>query len=115
MAAALLLLLFIQVETRYDTYHPNHKNIYRVANDFHIYDQGEGYAVSSAALGPVLQRDYDYFESFLRIFYLKFFFKDLVLLNQKQRIDNHDIYAVDSTFFDFFLPVLFMAARKMHL
>ncbi len=102
MAAALLILLFIQVETQYDTYHPNHKNIFRVANDFHINDQGEAYAVSSAALGPTLYKDYEYFESFLRIFYLRIFFKDFVLLTQTQRIDNRDIYAVDSTFFDFF-------------
>jgi putative ABC transport system permease protein len=101
-AAALLILLFVQTETQYDTFHPNHRSIYRVANDFQIYDQGETYAVSSAALGPALYSDYDYFESYLRIFYPGIFIKDLVLLANNQRIDNQAIYAVDSTFFDFF-------------
>lgn len=101
-AAALLILLFVQVETQYDTFHPNHRNIYRVANDFQIYDQGETYAVSSAALGPALHQDHEYFESYLRIFYPGIFFKDLVFLAKDQKINNKDIYAVDSTFFDFF-------------
>ncbi|TVQ16725.1 MAG: FtsX-like permease family protein [Bacteroidetes bacterium] len=102
MASALLIFLFIRFETTYDTYHNEHERIYRVGSDFSIHDQREGYAVSSAPLGPKLVEEFDEIESCLRIFYMRIFFRDLVFQHQNSRITERGVYAADANFFDFF-------------
>ncbi len=102
MASALLIFLFIRFETTYDTYHNEHERIYRVGSDFSIHDQREGYAVSSAPLGPMLVEEFDEIESYLRVFYMRIVFRDLVFQHQNRRITERGVYAADATFFDFF-------------
>ncbi len=102
MASALLIFLFIRFETTYDTYHNEHERIYRIGSDFGIHGQQEGYAVSAAPMAPKLVEEFDEIESYLRIFYMRIFFQDLVFQHKGQKITEKSLYAVDSTFFDFF-------------
>jgi putative ABC transport system permease protein len=102
MGSAMIIFMFLQYETTYDTQHPDYKNIYRVGTELTIFDQNQGYAVSSAAIAPKITESFDEIESYLRIFYPKFFLSDLMFYHQGQAFFDDDIFAVDSTFFDFF-------------
>jgi putative ABC transport system permease protein len=102
MASSIVILLFLHYETSYDTYHPSHNLIYRVATDLVILDHRQGYAVSSAPIAPALTADYSQIESFLRIFPSGYFLHDVVFRHEEKFLSDSGIFAVDSTFFEFF-------------
>ncbi len=102
MASAILILLFLRFETSYDNWHTNRSAIYRVGTDLQIFDQRQPYAVSSAAMAPALVKEYPQFTSYLRIFHIHYFLRNIVYQYDSQNVYEKDVYAVDSTFFDFF-------------
>ncbi|TVQ89303.1 MAG: ABC transporter permease [Bacteroidetes bacterium] len=102
MASAILILLFLRFETTYDHWHDNADRIFRVGTDLQILEQKEVYAVSSAALAPAMVNEFSEFESFLRIFHANFFLRDIIYRVDEKAFYERDIFAVDSTFFDFF-------------
>jgi putative ABC transport system permease protein len=58
LASCLLLGLFLRSELTYDQHYPNHRNIYRVANEFTINGKPEPMVMSADALGPMLKDEY---------------------------------------------------------
>ncbi len=57
-ALRLPLGLFLHSELTYDRHYPNHRNIYRVANEVVTNGRGERMAVSADAIGPMLADEY---------------------------------------------------------
>jgi putative ABC transport system permease protein len=102
MASALLIFFFLRFETSYDTFHRDHQRIYRIGTDLRVLDQKQGYAVSSAALAPALAREYHQIESFLRLFHIHYFLRDIIYQYDEVRFHEKEMFAVDSTYFDFF-------------
>jgi putative ABC transport system permease protein len=102
MASAMLIFLFLRHETSYDSYHNKHPQIYRVATDLKILDHNQLYAVSSAAIAPALYNEFEEITSFVRLFYLHYFFRDIIYQYEHQRFYEKEVFAADSTFFDFF-------------
>ena len=94
LACVIILLLHVKIETNYDRFHDNGKNIYRLQ---HIY------GFINALAGPTYARDYEDVEAFLRI--------SKWAQNQKITIDEdvlyEDILFADSNFFSFFsFPII---------
>jgi putative ABC transport system permease protein len=102
MASALLIFLFLRFETSYDTFHEDHQRIYRVGTDLRVLDQKQGYAVSSAALAPALAHEYDEIETYLRLFHVHYFLRDMIYQYNEMRFQEKEMLAVDSTYFEFF-------------
>jgi len=112
MASALIIILFLRYETSYDSYHPSHDLIYRIGTDLVILDHRQGYAVSSAPIAPAMAADYNEVESFLRIFPFNYFLHDVVFRHQEKYFTDDGIFAVDSTFFEFFSCVFLRGSAK---
>lgn len=102
MAAALLIFMYLQFESSYDTYHPGHQNIYRVASDITLSGDNQKMAINTVPLGPMLVDQVPEFTNFTRIFPVNYFFRNLTFRFQDKTFKEHGVIASDSTFFDFF-------------
>lgn len=102
MASALLILLFLRFETNYDNWHSRKDDIYRMGTAMQIFDQEQNFAVSSAGMAPLLVNEFSQLQSYVRIFHIQYFLRDLVYRYNERHIYNSEVFAVDSTFFDFF-------------
>ncbi len=58
LASCLVLGLFLRSELTYDRHYPNHRNIYRIANEYITAGKAEKFAITSDALGPMLAAEY---------------------------------------------------------
>ena len=58
LASCLLLGLFLRSELTYDQHYPNHRNIYRVVNEFTMSGRTVPMAKTADALGPMLKEEY---------------------------------------------------------
>jgi putative ABC transport system permease protein len=102
MASALLILLFLRFETTYDSWHIRKNDIYRLGTQMHILDQEQNFAVSSAGMAPLLVNEFSQLQSYVRVFHVHYFLRDLVYRYNNRHFYDSEIFAVDSTFFDFF-------------
>lgn len=103
MASAILILLFVRHETSFDKFHPGHENIYRIGTDLRLFDQQQDYAVSSAAMGPMLVSEVPEIVSCLRLFYPVYFLHNMMYrTSEGEAFFQRFVYAADSTWFDFF-------------
>jgi putative ABC transport system permease protein len=102
MASALLILLFLRFETTYDNWHTQKNDIYRLGTQMQILDQEQNFAVSSAGMAPLLVNEFPQFQSFVRVFHVHYFLRDLVYKYNNRHFYDSEVFAVDSTFFDFF-------------
>ncbi|MFQ5751118.1 MAG: ABC transporter permease, partial [bacterium] len=102
MTCCFLILLWVQDELSYDTFHENANRIYRVVR-LDNKDPGQGIARAGAPWGPALKRDYPEVENFVRF---RFFSRSLVSYGEKQFYEDEGLYA-DSTIFEVFtFPLL---------
>ena len=102
MASALLIFLYLQFETGYDTYHPEHENIYRMATYTSISGQETEIALNSLGIGPLLVESHTDFKSFTRLFPVGYFFREITYRYEDKSFKENNVFAADSTFFDFF-------------
>jgi putative ABC transport system permease protein len=102
MASALLILLFLRFETTYDSWHTRKNDIYRLGTQMHILGQEQNFAVSSAGMAPLLVNEFSQLQSYVRVFHVHYFLRDLVYRYNNRHFYDSEIFAVDSTFFDFF-------------
>ena len=103
MASAILILLFLKHETSYDKFHPGYETSYRIGTDLRLFDQQQNYAVSSAAMGPMLVSEVPEIVSSLRVFYPIYFLHNMIYRTwEGEAFFQRFIYAVDNTWFDFF-------------
>ncbi|MFN2394605.1 MAG: FtsX-like permease family protein [Bacteroidales bacterium] len=102
MGSALLILLFLRFETTYDNWHTQKNDIYRLGTQMHILDQEQNFAVSSAGMAPLLVNEFPQLQTYVRVFHVHYFLRDLVYKYNNRHFYDSEVFAVDSTFFDFF-------------
>ncbi|MBW6478380.1 MAG: ABC transporter permease [Bacteroidales bacterium] len=102
MASAVLILLFLRFETTYDNWHTHKNDIYRLGIEMQIFDQQQNFAVSSAGLAPLMVNEFSELQSYVRVFHVHYFLRDIVYRYNDRFFYDSDVFAVDSTFFDFF-------------
>ncbi len=66
VAATLFILLYVINEFRYDRFHENHEQIYRISSDIAEPDDAFRWAVTQTPLGMQLKADYPEVEQFVR-------------------------------------------------
>lgn len=102
MGAALIILLFLRFELSYDTFHPDHKNLYRVATHSVISGEDKFMALNSVALGPGLKSEFEKITDFTRLFAVSFFFRNLLYESHRVKDYEKDVFAADPGFFRMF-------------
>jgi len=97
ISVCLLIGIWLQRETSYDDFHPNGKQIFRIANTFRSESESFSQAGSGSALGAQLPKHLPSIQSACRVFTETF----KVKTGTNQFIESNAII-VDSNFFDFF-------------
>ena len=67
IACCIIILLYLQNEITYDSYHENADRIYRIGINVISTDQPAEYALSSWAIGKLLKDEYPEIEDFARL------------------------------------------------
>src|SRR5260221_3276838 len=94
----LVIGVWLQRELSFDNFHPNGKQIFRIANTFKSESESFSQAGSGPALGAQLPKELPAIQSACRVFDQTFKVKS----DNEQFIESHCI-AVDSNFFSFFV------------
>ena len=98
ITGAIFITLFVNHELSYDTYHENHRSIYRIEGKYEIAGGGNHLAITAFPLGPALKEEYSDVKE-----YVRFYFQDDVLVNVNDRKFLEDLMAfTDSTVFEVF-------------
>lgn len=98
IASAMLIVLYLNQETSYDTYHYNVNNIYRISADITEPDNAFRWAVSQPPLGKTVKEEFQEVSQFTRFAgggNTRFKFDD-------RNYEAENWYLVDSTVFDVF-------------
>ncbi len=90
LACVFIIFLFIRIETSYDKFHENGKNIYRLQH---------GYGFINAVAATTYERDYSEVKKSMRIHPWK---KDLRITLENEDVYFEDVLMADSNFFSFF-------------
>jgi len=100
LAVATLIVLFLQFEYSFDTFHANQNDIYRLNTTFKYPNSPERpTAMASSPMGPYLARESNEVESYLRVMNGN---EDFLCKANKKEVVIGKSLLVDSTFFDFF-------------
>jgi putative ABC transport system permease protein len=101
MACCIILGLFLRSELTYDRHQMKHKRIFRIAAE--VTNHGKVYRVAStsAALGPMLSKDYPEIEAYVRFNFLMSG-RALEFRYEEKAFDWDDVYFVDDNVFDIF-------------
>ncbi len=98
VCVAILMFAYVWDEIGYDTYHPDHERVYRVALNRYFPDRQNSYATTPPPLGPTIVDEFPEIQSQTRVFDL-----NQIRVKVGDRIFYEDrAYAADSTFFDLF-------------
>src|SRR5210317_2456791 len=103
LAISLIVILYLEHEATYDRHYDQHEQIYRVATHFELEDDFL-LAMSAMGIGPLLEREYDNIESFVRIGSVG---DDVFITYQEKTIYEDLVYYSDTTYFDIFLTPFF--------
>jgi putative ABC transport system permease protein len=98
IACCILIMLYIQSELSYDSFHKNAKRIYRINTDFKLGPSEFALPVSSDMIGPTLKNDYPQVEEYTRVYTVS---RKLIKKGTDHNFENKIAY-VDSTFFKVF-------------
>lgn len=104
MASCVLILLYVQDELSYDQYHEHKDRIYRIAESATTTGGSIEAAVTPAAWGPVLARDYPEVERFTRIKPPNS--RWLIRSGDKRFYERYFVFADSSVFDVFTIPLL---------
>jgi putative ABC transport system permease protein len=101
MACCIILGLFLRSELTYDRHHMKHERIFRIAAE--VTNHGKVYRVAStsAALGPMLSKDYPEIEAYVRFNFLMSG-RALEFRYEEKAFDWDDVYFADDNVFDIF-------------
>ena len=97
MACCILILLFIQDELSYDTYHENADQIYRLVIEAEIGGSLDNFAVAPFAAPPTFNDELPEVISFTRLFNLN----GQITIDDRQ-FEEERIFFADTTFFEIF-------------
>ncbi|MBN1480739.1 ABC transporter permease [candidate division KSB1 bacterium] len=110
MACAFLLLLWIQDEKSYDTYHNDVDRIYRIAHESQTPNSKHKNATTTGALAVALRNDYPQVEKVSRIMPQP---RKVIQVTPEKRFTENNFFIVDDDFFDIFtLPFIFGSADE---
>lgn len=99
ISCCLLILAYVSEEFSYDNFHPEKDQIYRIALDRKFPDNAFVYARTPMPMGQAMVNDLPTVTSSTRIYAN---FNELTFNIEDRYFDETDVFAVDSTFFDFF-------------
>lgn len=99
LAVTLLVVLYLKFELTYDRHHPNHERIYRLTSHLYFENADNHYAQSSLALAPLLVRETDAIESFVRIGNAG---DNVLLKTEEQAYYENQVFYADTTYFGLF-------------
>ncbi len=99
LAAAILILLYVQDELSYDKYHSNHEQIYRVESHFTINNKDDFFAIVPIPMGPALKLEFPEVKEFVR--FMDAGSNTLFRYKDKEYYEDHFVFT-DSTVFDLF-------------
>lgn len=101
MACCIILGLFLRSELTYDRHHVKHKRIFRIAAEVTNHGKVDRVATTSAALGPMLSKDYPEIEAYVR-FNNEIPGGALEFRYEEKAFDWDNIYFADDNVFDIF-------------
>ncbi len=101
MAVCLLIVLFIQSELSYDTWHAKAANIYRVVLERRYPGRSTSYAIIPQSIGPVIQKEYPEVKECTRIFNFGGNGNFFLRINDKV-FEEKRVLVADSNFFRVF-------------
>lgn len=105
MAVCLLIVLFIQSELGYDSFHKNGKNIYRVVLDRKYPGRSTSYSIIPSSIGESIQREYPEVLQSTRLF--DFVGNGSFILKIGEKIfEEKRVLLADSNFFSVFTAPL---------
>ncbi len=99
IAVCTLILLYVQSEVSYDSYHPNKENLYRIGLERIYPDHKSLYAITPAAIASQAYQDFPEVESFVRVW--KSFGDVAIQFEDKNYLESR-FMAADSNFFQVF-------------
>ncbi len=99
MACCLLILLFVQDELSYDTYHEKADRIHRLITDGEVAGSLSHFALAPFAAPPVFTQDIPEIESYVRILRLG---RQQVVGYKEKTFEERGIFLADETFFQIF-------------
>jgi putative ABC transport system permease protein len=103
LASAILIMLYVQDELRYDSHHEKGDQIYRITFQGRIRSNEMKTALSSNPMGPVLKQEFPAVKEIVRIQPQQ---KSVIQIGDRKYIEDHLLYA-DSTVFEVFtMPFL---------
>ena len=103
LATCLLILLYVIDEQNFDRYNENAKRIYRVNNEAKFGNNHLNMAVSNAAMGPTLKREFPQVQQYTRIQP----FGSFLVKKGSQDLRETKVAFADSTLFEVFtLPMI---------
>ena len=91
MAGAILILLWVQNEYSYDTFHTNNKTLYKAWNRYVSKDYIGTQDITSGLLGPALKQDYPEIKSAARVYWSTdrlFNYKDVSMKAKGNDVDK---------------------------
>lgn len=99
VACCIILGLYLHSELTYDQYNLNYKNIYRVVNEFNANGKVDDFAVTSAALGPMLKEDYPEIKAYVRLRKIR---QKIFYVHGDRVFGWNDVYVADDNIFQVF-------------
>ena len=99
LAGCILIGIFIMDELKYDDFHPDGENIYRVYNKRTDNEGSSWVAIVPPTFAPTMVKDFPEVESGCRI--MNIYSKMLFAVGDKQYLENNGVYA-EANIFDFF-------------
>ena len=97
LAACLLIMIFIQHELRYDSFHANAQRIVRATMEFRMNDEINEVATTGAKLGPQAARTFPEVEAYARTLKAK-----RVFTIEGQQVEEEGVLYADRDFFHMF-------------
>ncbi|MEQ9405988.1 MAG: ABC transporter permease [Cyclobacteriaceae bacterium] len=99
LSSAILMFAYVWDEIGFDTYHPEHERLYRIALTRHFPDRENSYATTPAAFASTLMNELPEVENTCRIFNPTN--DSRVVLGDRTFYESR-LFAADSTFFELF-------------
>jgi len=96
MACCILILLWVQDELKYDRFHENASDIYRVIQDINFTDHSTTWAITQGPLGPSLEKDFPEIIHATRITWRGF------RLTYNEKIFDESVGMADGAIFEMF-------------
>lgn len=98
ITGATLIILYLNHELSYDTFHEKHERIFRLDGNYKIGGSVNHLAITAFPLGPALKFEFSQVEEYCRIFIQE----DLMVKIDDKEFIEDDFALVDTTFFEVF-------------